>query len=83
MLPMLSFCTIMGLTGVFRIYRESYALFGNYPQPSAYMLQNYIINSFEAMNAPQLTASGVGIAVMLGLILSLLLPRLSAKIWKK
>ena len=48
---------VLALLGIFRIFRESYLLFGNYPDQSVYYLQNYMNNLFYASNYGQLAAA--------------------------
>ena len=48
---------VLALLGVFRIFRESYLLFGNYPDQSVYYLQNYMNNLFYSSNYGQLAAA--------------------------
>lgn len=64
---------VLALLGIFRIFRESYLLFGNYPDQSVYSLQNYMNNLFYAANYGQLAAASeiflVGISVLLLLAL--------------
>jgi len=46
-IPSLFFVFIMSIIGVFKMNRESYLLFGNYPNESAYMFQNFIKNNLD------------------------------------
>ena len=59
--PLLSvtlfFNSIMAVIGMFKIFRESYLLFGNYPPESVYMISNFLNNSFLSLNM-----TGVSIA---------------------
>ncbi len=48
---------VLGILGVFRIFRESYLLFGNYPDKTIYLLQNYMNNLFYALNYGELAAA--------------------------
>lgn len=45
--PSLFFVFIMSIIGVFKMNRESFLLFGNYPNESAYMFQNFIKNNLD------------------------------------
>lgn len=64
---------VLALLGIFRIFRESYLLFGNYPDQSVYFLQNYMNNLFYASNYGQLAAASdiflAGISALLLLAL--------------
>lgn len=70
--PFLSFTVLLSLMGIFKMYRESYLLFGDYPDESVYLLQNYMNNHFYAVNYQRLsTASAiffllVGLGIVLG-----------------
>jgi len=44
------FAMVIGIAGVFKIYRESVLLFGNNPCDEVYMLQNFLNNNFESWN---------------------------------
>lgn len=46
-IPSLFFVFIMSIIGVFKMNRESFLLFGNYPNESAYMFQNFIKNNLD------------------------------------
>jgi len=48
---------ILACLGVFRIYRESYLLFGKYPDQSIYYIQNYMNNMFDSSGFGQLSAA--------------------------
>lgn len=49
--------TVLSLLGVFRIFRESYLLYGSYPDKSVYYLQNYMNNLFFSSSYGQLAAA--------------------------
>lgn len=73
LLPLLKPYILVGIVlaflGVFRIFRESYLLFGNYPDRTVYYLQNYMNNLFYAANYSQLAAASdlflVGLSILL------------------
>ena len=64
---------VLSLLGIFRIFRETYLLYGNYPDQSVYSLQNYMNNLFYASNYGQLAAASeiflIGISLLLLLAL--------------
>lgn len=80
MLPLLQPYILVGIVlaflGVFRIFRESFLLFGNYPDKTVYYLQNYMNNLFYAFNYDQLAAASnlflTGISLLLLVVLTLL-----------
>ena len=77
LLPLLTPYLLVGLVlsflGVFRIYRESFLLFGNYPDQSVYYLQNYMNNLLNATNYGNLAAASdlflAGLAILLFTVL--------------
>ena len=58
-LPSLFFSAIIAIVGVFKIFRESYLLMGEYPHESVYMLQNFINNNMETLNYQRLSAASL------------------------
>lgn len=66
----LSFAVIMGMVGIFKIYRESYLLLGEYPQESVYMLQNFLNNNFYALNYQRLTTASIVFTLCLSVLLA-------------
>jgi multiple sugar transport system permease protein len=70
--PLILFCAVLGVSGVLKLFRESYLLFGDYPHQSVYMLQNFMNNNFHAYNYQQLSASStvffIVMAVFVGLV---------------
>ena len=58
-IPFVYFSTVIGLIQIFKIYRESYQLAGDYPHESMYMLQNYMNNAFSRLNTQGLSAASV------------------------
>ena len=55
--PYIGIGAVLAVLGVFRIFRESYLLFGNYPDKSIYLLQNYMNNLFYSLNYGELAAA--------------------------
>lgn len=49
---------------MFRVYKESYLLFGMYPSEDVYMLQHYMNNQYLKMNLQYVTASAVILTVL-------------------
>lgn len=75
-LPMIRSYSFMSLMLVmmysFRIYKESYLLFGEYPSTELYMLQHYMSNHFRKMSYPNVAVGAVSLCVLM------LLPCLAA-----
>lgn len=67
--PYLLVGIVLALLGVFRIYRESYLLFGSYPDQSVYFLQNYMNNLFYSFSYGQVAAASdlflAGLSILL------------------
>lgn len=57
LVPYIGIGVVLAVLGVFRIFRESYLLFGNYPDKSIYLLQNYMNNLFYSLNYGELAAA--------------------------
>lgn len=55
----LSFTLLLSVMGIFKMFRESYLLFGDYPHESVYMLQNFMNNNFYSINYQRLSASSI------------------------
>lgn len=66
-LPTLFFSAIIAVVGVFKIYRESYLLMGEYPP--VYMLQNFINNNMETLNYQRLSAASLSFMMILVVII--------------
>jgi len=49
---------------MFRVYKESYLLFGLYPSEDVYMLQHYMNNQYQKMNLQYVTAAAVILIVL-------------------
>ncbi len=71
--PMILFVGIISFVNSFKIYRESYLLWGDYPEQSVYMLQNYLNNHFEKLNYQNVaTAADIFFVVIFVVILIVL-----------
>lgn len=66
----LSFSVIMGIIGIFKTYRESYLLLGEYPHESVYMLQNFLNNNFYSINYQRLTTASIVFTIFLTVLLA-------------
>lgn len=67
------FALLFLLMYYFRIYKESYLLFGQYPNNHLYLIQHYMNNQYLKMNAPYVSvaaASLIGICILVfGLVI--------------
>lgn len=59
LIPFLFFSVVMGIMGIFKVFRESYLLMGDYPPDNVYMLQNFINNNFLSVNYQRLSTASV------------------------
>lgn len=70
--PSMFFTVIMSIIAVFKMNRESYLLFGNYPSESAYMFQNFITNNLANLEYSRAATASmllfVIFSVMIGFI---------------
>ena len=70
-LSSLFFSAIIAIVGVFKIFRESYLLMGEYPHESVYMLQNFINNNMETLNYQRLSAASLTFLCILMVVIIL------------
>lgn len=57
--PTLFFSLILTITNTFKIFRESFLLYGEYPNESVYMLQNYLHNHFTKLNYQNISTAAL------------------------
>ena len=69
----LSMVFLMSIINSFKIFREIFLLFGNYPYQSIYMLQHYMNNQFAAANLQKLSAASTVVSLAIALVVLLLL----------
>ncbi len=82
--PMLLFTSILSFVNSFKIYRESYLMWGNYPSKTVYMIQNYLNNHFEKLNYQNVSSAATIFFLGIFLIVSGLLwceKKWSDQIW--
>ncbi len=68
--PTLFLTGILTFVNSFKIYRESYLLWGAYPDESVYMLQNYLDNHFSKMNYQYISSAAIIFIVCIYLIIA-------------
>ncbi|MBQ8207387.1 MAG: sugar ABC transporter permease [Clostridia bacterium] len=73
MTPTLLFSLILSFVNSLKIYRESFLLYGNYPDESIYMLQNYLNNHFDKLNYQNISAAAILIFAAVYIIVVILL----------
>lgn len=62
-LPHIKFLFVFDLIGFFRLFRESYLLYGLYPPQPVYFIQNYLYNNFSNLNFQKISTASV---IMMG-----------------
>jgi multiple sugar transport system permease protein len=81
---MLFFTFILSMVNSLKIYRESYLLWGSYPDKSVYMLQNYLNNHFAKLNYQNISTAAILFFIAIYSIVAfvfMLEKRLSEQIW--
>lgn len=72
--PTTFFVFLMAIINSFRMFRESFALFGTYPNENVYFLQNFINNNYNNFNYSQLSSSAIIMSlIFIGIMLSFFL----------
>lgn len=62
--PTLFFTFILSVVNSLKVYRESFLLYGNYPDESVYMMQNYLNNHFAKLNYQNISTAAIVFAVV-------------------
>jgi len=57
--PTIMFATLFAIMFAFKAFREAYALAGDYPDNSIYMLQHFMSNNFAHLNYTRLSVAAV------------------------
>ena len=65
----ISFCIVMEIVAVFKLFREGYLLCGDYPNIAVYFIQNFINNSLYAMSFEKISAMAVILIVIFSVII--------------
>lgn len=68
--PALFFSVVLSIVYALRVFRETYLLYGAYPDKSVYFMQHYMNNHFYKLNYQNLTASAMIFAVMIYAVLA-------------
>ena len=63
--PTTYFVFLMELIYSFKIFREVFALFGDYPNTNVYFLQNFINNNYYNLNYPRLSSASIILSVFM------------------
>lgn len=67
--PTTFFVFLMEIIYSFKIFREVFALFGDYPNTNVYFLQNFINNNYYNLNYPRLSSASIILSVFMIVIL--------------
>lgn len=82
--PILFFTFVISLVNSMKIYRESYLMWGNYPDKSVYMLQNYLNNHFTKLNYQNISTAAIIFSIVIYLIVMIVFlieKKMSEEIW--
>lgn len=79
--PTLFFTFILSIVNSLKIFRESYLLYGSYPDESVYMLQNYLNNHFAKLNYQNISTAAIFFAVIIYTVVAALF--LAEKKWSE
>lgn len=60
---------LMSIVNSFKVFKEVYLLYGNYPNPKIYMLQHYMNNQFLMSNMQKLSSAAYILFLLISLIL--------------
>lgn len=70
--PTLFFTFVLSVVNSLKIYRESYLLYGDYPDKSVYMLQNYLNNHFMKLNYQNIATAAIFFALIIYTVVALI-----------
>jgi multiple sugar transport system permease protein len=70
--PTLFFTFILSIVNSLKIFRESYLLYGAYPDESIYMMQNYLNNHFFKLNYQNISTASIFFAVAVYTVVAVL-----------
>lgn len=67
--PTTFFVFLLAIIYSFKIFREVFALFGDYPDENVYFLQTFINNNYYNLNYPRLSSASIILSVFIILVL--------------
>lgn len=82
--PTLFFTFILSVVNSLKIFRESFLLYGAYPDESVYMLQNYLNNHFQKLNYQNISTAAIFFAVIVYTVVAVMFvieKKWSERIW--
>ena len=82
--PTLFFTFILSIVNSLKIFKESYLLYGAYPDESVYMMQNYLNNHFFKLNYQNISTASIFFALAVYTVVAVLFMlerRINERIW--
>ena len=82
--PTLFFTLTLSIVNALKIFRESYLLYGAYPDDSVYMLQNYMNNHFAKLNYQNISTAAILFGIVVYTVVAVLFAcerKWSERIW--
>lgn len=82
--PTLFFTFILSIVNSLKIFKESYLLYGSYPNESIYMLQNYLNNHFAKLNYQNISTASIFFALIVYTVVAVLFVierRINERVW--
>ncbi len=79
--PTLFFTFILSVVNSLKVFRESYLLYGNYPDETVYMLQNFLNNHFAKLNYQYISTAAIFFAVIVYTVVAVVF--VSEKKWSE
>jgi multiple sugar transport system permease protein len=82
--PTLFFTFILSIVNSLKIFKESYLLYGSYPDEGIYMMQNYLNNHFMKLNYQNIATASIFFALAVYTVVAVLFAaerRINGRIW--
>ncbi len=73
MAPSVFFTAVFGFMNIFKIYRESFLLMGEYPVSGVYLLQNFIQNNLANMNFQRMSCASILFLLLMSIPVAVML----------
>lgn len=71
--PIIFFVFILSIINSFLMFREVYALYGNTPPNTVYLLQNFMNNNFEKLNYQRLSTAAFTLVMIISILVAIFL----------
>lgn len=72
LMPTVFFVLTISIVNSFKVFKETYLLYGQYPQMSVYFIQHYMNNQFMKLNYERITTCAIIFAVIVLIIVFML-----------